>query len=196
MNMQFLYVLSQLLLLAVLCTVLMGKFVKESARLRIIIVVLLVSGYFIPVNGLTIVQWLRSVVGDLSVLMLVMLINILVKRLFNFNLLNPASRQYLLWSIVIVGILFYPFALGLGFVDPYHFGYAPAVMGVSLMLMSMVCWFTGKRDLAVVLLLPLLAFNLQLLESSNLWDYVLDPILFAYALVQSVTYWWSNRLIQ
>lgn len=186
-------VLGQVLLLAVLLTLLVGKFVRDSLRHKLVVAVLLVLCMLLPIYGLTVAQWLRSVVGDLSVLMLVLLVNILVKRLFDFNVLNPASRQYLLRGVVIVGVLFYPFALGVGPIDPYHFGYAPAVMGASLVLVSLVCWFTGKRDLAVVLLLPLLAFNLQLLESSNLWDYVLDPVLFTYALVQSVIYLWKNR---
>ncbi len=189
-------VVGQVLLLAVLLILLVSNFVRDTLKLKLVVAVLLVLCMLLPLYGLTVAQWLRSVVGDLSVLMLGILLHILLKRLFDFSMLNPASRQYLLRGVVIVGVLFYPFALGLGPVDPYHFGYAPAVMGVSLVLMSMGCWFTRKRDLAVVLLLPLLAFNLQLLESGNLWDYVLDPVLFVYALVQSVSYWWSNRLIK
>ena len=77
-----------------------------------------------------------------------------------------------------------PLALGLGPVDPYAFGYAPLGMTILLSLASVLTWFRGGRDLAVVLLLPIVAFNLQLLESNNLWDYLLDPILLAYAMVQ------------
>jgi hypothetical protein len=62
-----------------------------------------------------------------------------------------------------------------------------------LALVSAVSWLKGLRDLAVILLLPLLAFNLHLLESANLWDYLLDPVLMIYAVVQSAAYIWNSR---
>jgi len=196
-SMEYLFSLAgQLLLAGVLITLLLGKFVQAPEKLRAGVAVLLVVLMLIPVNGLSVAQWLRSVTGDLSVLMLVVLSNILVQRLFAFKLLDDSSRLLLLLGIILAGTLLYPFALGLGAVDSYHFGYAPVAMSVMLALLSIVCWYAGKRDLAVVLLLPLLAFNLQLLETSNLWDYVLDPVLFVYALIQTVSYWWKNRLIK
>ena len=112
--------------------------------------------------------------------------NILAQRLFNFNLLNLASRTILLLGVVLVGVVFYPLALGLSLLDPYHFGYAPSDMTVLLVSVSVIAWLRGQRALAVVILLPLLAFDLRLFESANLWDYLLDPILFIYAVIQIV----------
>jgi hypothetical protein len=185
--MQFLYVVSQLLLLAVLSTLLMGRFVKETGKLRIVVVVIIVLDFFIPLNGLSIAQWLRTLLGDLSVLTLLLLSNILAQRLFNISLLNPQSRKILLWGIAGLGTLFYPLALGFGPFDPYQSGYAPVWMAAVLALISLLCWFGGRRELAVIVIVPLLAFNLNLLESTNLWDYLLDPVLWMYAVVQSVT---------
>ena len=189
-------IVGQVLLLAVLLALLVGNFVRDKVKFKLVLAGLLLLGMLIPLYGLSIAQWLRSAVGDLSVLTMVILLNILSKRLFDFNLLKPVSRQYLLWGIVITGTLFYPFALGVGSVDPYHYGFAPVGLSVLLTLLSIVSWIAGKRDLAVVVLLPLLSFNLQMLESGNLWDYVIDPVLFMYALVQSVNYFWKNRLIK
>lgn len=182
---QILAVVGQVMLVAVLVTLLVSMFLHELKRLRIVVAVLLVIFMLVPVNGLSISQWLRSATGDLSVLMLVMLLNILAQRLFDFKLLSVPSRQILLWGALLVGAVFYPFALGLGPIDLYHFGYAPVGMSILLTLVSLSCWLAGKRDLAMVMLLPLLAFNLHMLESTNLWDYLLDPILLMYALVQS-----------
>jgi hypothetical protein len=178
--------LSQALVLAVLLTLIVGQRIQDS-RIRLgVIVALLLTALFVSVNGLSVSQWLRSVVGDLSVISLIILTNILSQRLLNFSLLKSSSRKYLVLGVVLVGVVFYPLALGLSAYDPYQLGYAPLLLMALLVLLSLLAWFQCMRDLALVLLLPLVAYNLHLLESSNLWDYLLDPIVLIYALVQSV----------
>jgi len=181
---QILPVVGQVSLFAVLFAMLAERLVKDVHKRKLIVAVLLVLCLFVPVNGLSISQWVRSALGDLSVLTVVILANIAVQRLFSVHLLSPDARKNLLPGIALLGVLFYPLALGLGPVDPYAFGFAPVWMTVLLVLASVMGWLSGRRDLAVILLLPLVAFNLQLLESNNLWDYLLDPILVAYAMVQ------------
>lgn len=176
----------QVLLVSVLITVMPGKLVKDSRQRMGMVAALLALGLFLPVYGLSIAQWLRSVVGDLSVLTLVVFLNILAQRLFNHNLLAPATRSNLLLGVVLVGAVFYPLALGVSAFDPYRLGYAPVLLPVLLCLASIVAWVKARRDLAIILLLPLIAFNLHLLESTNLWDYLLDPVLLIYALVQGL----------
>jgi hypothetical protein len=177
----------QVLLLAVLVTIISGRFIQNFRRRVWFVAVLLAIGLFLPVSGLTIAQWLRSVTGDLSVLTLVIFSNILAQRLFNFKLVQATSIKPLLLGVALVGVVFYPMALGVSAFDPYRLGYAPVLMPALLCLVSIIAWLKAKRDLAIILLLPLLAFNLHLLESGNLWDYLLDPILLIYAVVQNVT---------
>lgn len=177
----------QVLLLAVLLTVMLGRFAKDSRQRMGIVAVLLALGLFLPVYGLSIAQWLRSVVGDLSVLTLVIFLNILAQRLFNHKLLAPAARNGLLLGVALVGVVFYPLALGVSVFDPYQLGYSPLLMSVLLCLASIVAWMKSKRDLAIILLLPLIAYNFHLLESANLWDYLVDPVLLIYALVQCLS---------
>lgn len=176
--------LGQVLLLAVLLTLMSGSLVKDMRLHRVSVAVLLLVGMFVPVYGLTFAQWLRSVVGDLSVFTLLIFANILARRLLNQNLLPLVARNKLLPGIAVVGLVFYPLALGVGEFDPYRLGYAPVLMTALLCLASILAWLNACRGLAVILPLPLIAFNLQLLESTNLWDYLLDPVLFTYAVVQ------------
>lgn len=176
----------QVLLLTVLLAVLLGRFVKGSRQRMIVIAVLLVAGLFLPISGLSIAQWLRSALGDLSILTLVVFSNVLMQRLFNYKLLAPATRNSLLLGVALVGVVFYPLALGVSAFDPYQLGYAPVLMSALLCLASIIAWLRAIPGLAIILLLPLLAFNLHLLESYNLWDYLLDPILLIYALVQGL----------
>jgi hypothetical protein len=174
----------QVLLLAVLITVMPGRFVKDS-RLRIgVIAALLTLCLFLPVSGLSVAQWLRSVLGDLSIFTLLVFLNILAQRLFKRDFINPDSRNKLLLGVAMVGVVFYPLALGVSSFDPYRLGYSPAIMAVLLCLASIIAWLRAHRELAIILLLPLLAYNLGIFESSNLWDYLLDPVLLVYAVVQ------------
>lgn len=177
--------LAQALLIAVLATVMLGRFVKDARQRMGAVAVLVVLGLFLPVSGLSLAQWLRSVVGDLSILTLVMFLNILAQHLFNHKLLASATRNNLLLGVILVGMVFYPLALGVSEFDPYRLGYAPVSLTVILSLASIIAWTRAKQGMALILLLPLIAFNLQLLESANLWDYLLDPVLLVYALAQS-----------
>lgn len=176
----------QTLLLAVLITMLLGRFVKDKRKRIGIVVGGLVLGIFLPVFGLSVAQWVRSVVGDLSVVTMIIFSNILTQRLFNITLVDDATKKTLLPGVILVGIVFYPLALGMSAFDPYQLGYSPALMSALLCLTSIVAWFKSVRSLAVILLMPILAFNLHMLESFNLWDYLLDPIVFVYAVVQIV----------
>lgn len=174
----------QILLLAVLITLILGRYVK-SPRQRIgVVAVFTTLCLVIPVSGLSVGQWFRSVVGDLSIFTQLIFLNILMQRLFNGNLIMASSRKIFLSGIALIGLVFYPLALGVSSFDAYHLGYSPILMVVSLCLLSIVAWLNGNRDLAIILLLPLLAYNFKILESVNLWDYLLDPILLVYAVMQ------------
>ena len=181
------------LLVAVLLSVLPGRLIVDLNKRRMFVLVLMLLCLFVPVYGLSVGLWLRSVVGDLSVISMIIFANILAQRLFSFNLVEAASRNILLSAVVVLGVVFYPLALGVSSFDPYHFGFSPLLMSVMLALCSIAAWLRARRGLAVILLLPLLAFNLHLLESANLWDYLLDPILWLYALTQRVS---SLKFIQ
>lgn len=174
----------QLLLVAVLLTLMTGSLVKNRRQRLFVVAVLLVTGLFLPVYGLSFAQWLRSVVGDLSVFTLVIFANILAHRLFGHKLLESATCNRLLQGIAVVGVVFYPLALGVSAFDPYQLGYAPLLMPALLCLASVIAWLKDKRGFAIIVLLPLIAFNLRMLESTNLWNYLLDPILLVYAMVQ------------
>ncbi len=178
--------ISQAFLLAVLITLLVGKLGTNSHKPKVFVVtLLLLLCMTIPLYELTVGQWLRSVVGDMSVLTLVVLADILAKRLWSYTVLESSTRKALLLVVAVVGVVFYPMALGVGPVDPYRLGFAPLIMTSLLGLASLIAWMTQARRLAIILLLPLLAYNLHLLESDNLWSYLLDPVLVIYALVQS-----------
>lgn len=185
--------LSQLLLLAVLLAVLFGRCVKDQKLRMVLLIVVLVLGFSVPLAGSTPAQWLRSVLGDLSVFTLVLLADIATRHWWSHTLLAPATRKTLLLGASVIGVVFYLLALGVGPFDPYRLGFAPTLLVGLLCLASISAWLLRARGLAVILLLPLLAYNLHLLEADNLWNYLLDPVLVVYALVQTAIAALSRR---
>jgi hypothetical protein len=80
------------------------------------------------------------------------------------------------------GLALYPMALGLGSVDPYEWGweFSPLFVVVG----ALTVWLIWARStFAVALLLAALAFHLGVLESTNYWDYLLDPIYFLASII-------------
>ena len=80
------------------------------------------------------------------------------------------------WSFgAIGGLALYPMALGLGSFDPYEWGWRFSLLFVAIG--ALTAWLIWKQNrFGFLLLLAVVAFQLRLLESTNYWDYLLDPV--------------------
>lgn len=74
----------------------------------------------------------------------------------------------------VAGMLLYPMALGLGSFDPYALGWEVGALFV-LTLMVTLSLLAARNRFGVVLIAAVLGYDLQLTESTNLWDYLVDP---------------------
>ena len=130
--------------------------------------------------------WLRGLTGDLSMTTLLLLLAAVYYQLSGKVLIAPRERKFVLWSVAMLGLVFYPLALGVGQVDPYAWGYAnPYMLGVLLGL-SLLMFLRQYYAIASILLVAVLAWSIGLLQSVNLWDYLLDPFVFFYALAKVI----------
>jgi len=86
----------------------------------------------------------------------------------------------------VVAILFYPFALGLTFFDPYAWGYHSNIFAGTVLLVAAMCFFTKHSWEALMLSIAVIAWSIHWHESINLWDYLLDPFLAAWAIGLSI----------
>jgi hypothetical protein len=68
----------------------------------------------------------------------------------------------------------YPMAMGLSRFDPYVLGWDFSLFFVLLLTATLLLLLWGDR-FGIVLTAVILAYNLKVLESPNLWDYAVDP---------------------
>jgi hypothetical protein len=134
----------------------------------------------LPVQGVSLAAQFRGVLGELSITSMgLLLLATLTFWRPSCALPLPALRR-LRWAIVLGGLVLYPTALGLGNVDMYALGWRPAEL-TALLTVALMWGYRRGEGWVWLVLAALIAYNLQLLSSTNLWDYLLDPWLWLWA---------------
>jgi len=151
---------------------------------RLLLLLVSYGVVMLPVFGLSLAGWLRGMVGDLSIISLLLLASALWVRLRKSenSLWSERDRHFLLLVVSVFALLLYPFALGISLFDPYRLGFASIVFIVALA--ALVAWaiYRGLVLLPLALSLAVLAWSQQIYESTNLWDYLIDVPLALYAI--------------
>jgi len=125
---------------------------------------------------LPLAAYVRGVGGDLSIVTLLLLLS----SLFLNQRQAPAGFKL---GIVIVGFAFYPFALGFTMFDPYAWGYGSIAFLIAVLLCAIVCVLANSIREAWIIAFAIIAWGISWHESANLWDYLLDPLLLAWAML-------------
>jgi len=140
---------------------------------------------WIPVHGLPLLSYQRGWIGDLSITTTLLLVTALARRFVPGTRiavrLSGPERRGLLAVIAAVSGVVYPMALGLTPFDPYRLGYGDPIVLVGLFVVAAFFWARGWLGAALILAFGVFAHSLELLESTNLWDYLIDPLLALYA---------------
>ena len=135
----------------------------------------------VPLGGLPAAAYLRGVIGDLSVTTLLLLCAVL-RPIRGLEAVGARSRLSVQALAAAGGLLLYPWALGLGPADPYRLGFgSPWFLG-ALLALAAGAWLLRLRFVASCLALAVLGWALGGLESRNLWDYLLDPLVSVWGL--------------
>lgn len=142
----------------------------------------------VPLPEVSLAMALRGLWGDPSITSLQLLTLFLLQR-------QPAAfangwRGPLFLGLL--GLAFYPLALGLGNWDPYRFGYQPLVLLPLFAIPALIAWWRGQPVWLWLLAVDLLAWAAGLLESPNLWDTLLDPLLVLTCLFLAVRNGWRS----
>ena len=183
---------SLLLSTVVLKLLLIVKLPLNKARIT---TALLFIASFIPVEGYSVSLYLRGLFNDLSITTLCLL----VLFLYRPQIQHIQSRSVFILT-ALAGLLLYPFALGYSPVDPYAWGYlnqshglnAPLTVICFLLLLAAYGYIKQNTLLLTCILTSIIAWQLNLLESRNIWDYLLDPLLWLYSLYQLPVIIWQH----
>jgi hypothetical protein len=134
----------------------------------------------------------RALYGQINVAML-LLIFFSGMRLF-FSAYGRVADQ-VFWCkqlcdwmafMLIIALLFYPLALGVGRYDPYALGYDVRLLAVCAVCALAAVW---RYPLVSIWLVGgAVAHAAHLGESNNLWDYLFDPLSVIWALI-----WWLRQ---
>lgn len=134
----------------------------------------------VRVQGIPMGGYLRGTMGDLSITTM-LLLGAAVLGPLGRSLLDVKERTALYGWAAAAGLIMYPLTLGLTRWDPYALGFQPRALVLMVAVITIGLWYWRRRAAALVLTAGVAAFDLGLLESGNLWDYLLDPWLFGWA---------------
>ena len=146
---------------------------------KLLLVLILANLFFWPLGlgmELPLSAYVRGVTGDLSIVTMLLL----------WTALPLASKPAPLafkFALVFVAIGFYPFALGLGMIDPYAWGYGSIPFFIAVLFFALLCGLANWSKGVWIIAIAILAWAAHWHESANLWDYLLDPFLAIWALV-------------
>jgi len=136
----------------------------------------------VPIGSLPAAGYLRGFTGDLSVTTVVVVLSALAARGGARSERRRSDRLALKVCLGAVALLLYPLALGAGPFDPYRLGYdSPWLLG-AWWVVALAAWFFRRPLLAGCVAAAMLAWAVRGYESTNLWDYLIDPFVALYAL--------------
>ena len=136
----------------------------------------------LPLGTLPLAVAGRGVTGDLSITTLVLVGTFLLRNLTGKPAADSRARFALLAFVSIAALALYPLALGIGMFDPYRLGFgSPWLLG-ALFAAAIAAWWRRLDGISLCIALATLAWSVRWYESTNLWDYLLDPLVSFFAL--------------
>lgn len=161
------------------CMLLVAAFTAWCAgrsRFRMVLALTSAALLLIPLGELLAVEYVRAAIGDLSIVTQVLLAAFIAGY-------TPGRRQLgAIMAAALAGAVFlYPAALGIIQFDPYALGYTSPYFVAALAALTVAAWYLRLEWLAACLLVGVAAKAAGVLESQNLWDYLVDPLLALYA---------------
>jgi hypothetical protein len=167
--------MTNLAILLLLFTLLIRLIIKNKFTQFILVSICAICVLNIKfLDGVTIIDVLRGIISDLSISGLLFLCSLAVIYFFQLPI-NLFNRTFCI-VISALGLLLYLSAIDIIPFDIYRVGYRPHGFLVILCILCML-FLLVNYIFALIWLIALVAFLAKLQNSANLWDYLLDPVL-------------------
>ena len=125
--------------------------------------------------------------GSLSITAALLPVVALVERSGGGVWMTAQERQALALAVAVAGAVLLAALLGMpGLEGLYGTGFGDFRLSTALLLAGMAAWVLRAWSLCLLLAAGQLAFGFRLLPADNLWDYLVDPFLWAWALGYSM----------
>jgi hypothetical protein len=157
---------------------------RLPVRARYAVMVAAAFAVFVPIGDFSVVAYVRGAIGDLSVTTLVLAGAACIAQLTGRTLIGQRDLRALCWLWALGAVFLYPFALGWTRFDPYALGYGSVGFVTALLVVTLVAWRARLNLIAFIVIAAAFAYLAGAYESSNLWDYLIDPLVSVYALVR------------
>lgn len=125
----------------------------------------------LPLSG-----YIRGIVGDLSITTIILFFS------QTFRLSMFKSPSLFTYIIALIALLFYPFSMGFSMIDPYSWGYDSYSFFYSVAILSILFIFMKNLWMSFTISIAIIFWALEIHDSSNLWDYLIDPWLCFWAI--------------
>lgn len=160
-----------------LSLLLLGRNPHPSPRRRLgsLLLAILLLGLPLPGvgGGWSLFHGIFLLEANPSITLTALLALALAQRLSGRIFFRPPDWKAAWLFGAVASLALYPMALGLTRVDPYALGWG-AELPAAMALLAVVLTLRGNR-FGLLLVFPPAAFLLQIQESSNFWDALLDP---------------------
>ena len=147
---------------------------KLSTKIKGFAFIAIIGFTLIPVNQITTTGYIRGVTGDISLVSLCWLFTAFISKVTGKSLVSQQQRTLNVVAIGMLALVLYPATLGLVQTDPYVWGYQANSMLITLAIIAVAMWLAGNYHLTLWLSLAVLGFAFKIMESTNLWDYIID----------------------
>lgn len=136
----------------------------------------------LPLDGLPVAGWFVAFVPGLSLPTLALLVAGINRHAGGPDFFPANQRPNIFVFAVTAGFALYPSAMGWGRFDAYTLGWNFSALTVAVGALAIGLIWRGQR-FHLVLVAALLAWQLGLMESRNLWDYLVDPVLLLFSVI-------------
>ena len=156
---------------------------RRSPLIRVAVAAACLAFMFVVFDGVNVAGYMRGLLGDLSITTAGLLACSIVGHMMNRDILSEDDRRCVLMVVAISGLFLYPLTLGLMWVDPYRLGYNSFSLIYLILILVALCimGYRSRRDATLFIPAGMIAFTWGFLESTNLWDYLIDPLVTVYA---------------